>query len=99
MPTVHLRRMAPPRSRPPRRARIEIDRLGRVVAAATAAPQGASVATEQPCSQPNCGGTIWAQRAPELVSWWCPHCGQSGQIDGWRGSRWDRADDSLPEVR
>jgi hypothetical protein len=96
MSKVHLRRLAPPRSRPPRGMRLEADRLGRVV---TAAPRGASVATEWPCATVACIGTVWAQRAPDQVIWWCPHCGQNGQIIGWRGSRWDRGGDSLQGVR
>ena len=98
MSIVHLRRLAPPQSRPPRGVRLEADRLGRVVAAVTALPRGASVATEQPCVALGCEDTVWAQRTPERVTWWCPHCGQTGHIVGWQGSRWDRRGDSLQGV-
>lgn len=90
MPTIDLLRLHPHGSRPPRRVRERIQRLGRLVAVATAAPPSADVATDQPCTTPGCPGAVWARHRTRAVQWWCNHCGHTGEIVGWRGGRWDR---------
>jgi hypothetical protein len=99
MATVKLDEMIPAGTRPPRPVRREVDRLGRVVAAVSAAPAKTTVATDQPCNSGDCSGAVWGTHEDQAVEWWCPHCGRSGQIVGWQGTRWNRGGDWAKAVR
>jgi len=42
-----------------------------------------------------CPGVIETDFEPETdrIVWWCPECGESGFIDNWKGTLWDRTAD------
>ena len=31
----------------------------------------------------------------DAIVWWCPACGENGTIRNWKGTLWDRANDSV----
>lgn len=91
MKIAHLTMLDRGPGRAPRAARQQATRLGRIVAAVTSEPAGASIATDQRCAEQACDGALWASLDAGTVHWWCPHCGSHGHIVGWRGGRWERA--------
>jgi hypothetical protein len=38
-----------------------------------------------------CDGIIQSELASDgnALRWWCPECGENGQISNWKGTRWD----------
>jgi hypothetical protein len=76
-------------------ARQLAERLTRLVAAATAPPGVASDNSPVQCwrrpGRQRCAGAIETDLDPATgaVVWWCPVCGQQGQIHHWQGSLWD----------
>ena len=42
-----------------------------------------------------CPGIIESGFEPETdrIVWWCPECGESGFVDNWKGTLWDRTTD------
>ena len=42
-----------------------------------------------------CSGIIETDFEPETdrIVWWCPECGETGFIDNWKGTLWDRTRD------
>lgn len=83
----------------PRRAQRLAEYIGMIVADAT------GFLSEQRCgegvkcrcrpSRKPCPGTIETdfELETDRIVWWCPECGESGFIDNWKGTLWDRTTD------
>jgi hypothetical protein len=71
--------------------------LSLIVAAATLAPPGVEVDTALRCrrrpERKQCNGLLrlQLQECPAKLIWWCPSCGDNGQIQNWKGIPFNRA--------
>lgn len=76
---------------------VNTEYLGTIVAAATLVPSGNEINTALKCrkrpERKPCKGSIHARLHEEPIElvWWCSECGDSGVIQNWKGTPWNRA--------
>ena len=85
----------------PRPARRLAEFLGEVVVDATTVPSEEKLEERVKCRQrpgrKPCSGEIETdfELDTDTIVWWCPVCGENGYIRNWKGTLWDRTNDSM----